>query len=97
MFNWFDSSEAKTFGDSLAGFYIERSAAHLKASKKKKGQKTGETIDKMFQQVAQFRAAHKLNIYKKAKLGNAFKWRLLEAGYDSEFVNELTHMLMVRL
>ncbi|MES2048075.1 MAG: hypothetical protein V4447_06725 [Pseudomonadota bacterium] len=96
MFNWFDTTEAKKFGRALAEYYIER-ASQIKAGKKKKGVKTGEIIDKMFDQVSQFRAGHKLNIYKKAKLGNAFKWRLLEAGYNSEFVDELTHILMLKL
>jgi hypothetical protein len=45
----------------------------------------------------QFGQTHKLNIYKKAKLGNAFKWILLEKGYDAQFVDELTKEVILAL
>ena len=51
----------------------------------------------MFEEVAEFKAAHKLNIYKKAQLGNAFKWTLKEAGYQASDVDALTVLLMRQL
>jgi hypothetical protein len=39
---------------------------------------------------------HKLKIYKKAKLGNAFKWKRLDANYGLEFVDELTKVLLLK-
>ena len=50
----------------------------------------------MFSQIQQFKMKHKLNIYKKAKLGNSFKWKLLEANYDPALVDELTKALMLK-
>ena len=44
-----------------------------------------------------YHAEHKLSVYKKAKLGNAFKWSLRDAGYDVDYVNELTEWLMLRV
>jgi hypothetical protein len=38
-----------------------------------------------------------MNMFKKAKLGNAFKWFLRDAGYDTEYVDGLTEWLMERL
>ena len=32
-----------------------------------------------------FHKEHKLGIYKKAKLGNVFKWKLKEVGFSEEF------------
>ena len=37
-----------------------------------------------------FKTRNKLNVYKKAKLAEAFKSKLLEAGYDSNLVDEVT-------
>jgi hypothetical protein len=50
----------------------------------------------MFIKIQQFKINHKLNIYKKAQLGNAFKWKLLEANYDQTLVDELTKVLMLK-
>lgn len=97
MLSWFDAREAKKFGEGLAAFFIERSP--IEASKKDAktfARKRAEVLDKMAQQVLQFRATHKLNIYKKAQLGNAFKWALRDAGYDSDYVDELTNWLSLR-
>jgi hypothetical protein len=40
---------------------------------------------------------HKLGLYKKAKLGNVFKWKLKELGYSPEFVERATKDLVTRL
>jgi len=40
---------------------------------------------------------HKLGIYKKAKLGNVFKWKLRELGYSPEFIEQATKEIITRL
>jgi hypothetical protein len=40
---------------------------------------------------------HKLGVYKKAKLGNVFQWKLKELGYSAEFVERATKELVTRL
>jgi len=40
---------------------------------------------------------HKLGVYKKAKLGNVFRWKLTELGYSKEFVERVTKELVTRL
>lgn len=50
----------------------------------------------MFSQIQEFKMKHELNVYKKAKLGNAFKWKLLEADYDPVLVDELTKLLLLK-
>src|SRR5258708_34345664 len=40
---------------------------------------------------------HKLGVYKKAKLGNVFKWKLTELGYSKSFVEHATKQLVTRL
>ncbi len=96
MFGWLDARDAQEFGISLAEFYIERIPLETPNKKGKSIEKKQEVINKMVSQIKQFKVKHKLNIYKKSKLGNAFKWKLLDANYDPEFVDELTKLLMLK-
>src|SRR6266404_9200813 len=40
---------------------------------------------------------HKLGVYKKAKLGNVFRWKLKELGYSTEFAERATKEIITRL
>jgi hypothetical protein len=44
-----------------------------------------------------FQKEHKLGIYKKAKLGNVFKWKLKELGYSDGFAERATREIITRL
>ena len=44
-----------------------------------------------------FHKERKLGIYKKAKLGNVFKWKLREAGYSETFAENATKEIITRL
>ena len=44
-----------------------------------------------------YQGEHKLGIYKKAKLGNVFKWKLKELGYSEEFAERATKEIVTRL
>lgn len=95
MLGWFDAKEAKEFGISLARFHIERIPLDETGKKGGTAAKQQESLNKMFQQMVRFRLEHKLNIYQKAQLGNAFKWTMKEAGYESEYVDQVTKQLML--
>ena len=97
MLKWLDAKEEQAFGKTLAEFYIERVPFESPFSEKKFATKTQEVLKKVDLQVQQFRSGRALNVYKKAKLGNAFKWSLRDAGYDTEYVDGLTEWLMLRL
>jgi hypothetical protein len=95
LFAWFDGREANEFGLSLAEFFAKRVPPEsIPATEKKPLQKAGEVISKLNDQVQRFRAEHKLNMYKKAKLANAFQWKLFDLGYDKVIVQELTKELL---
>jgi hypothetical protein len=96
ILNWFDADEARSFGQTLANFYIERlpPSADKQKSNEKREQ---EVLSKMFHKIAQFKLSHKLNIYKKAQLGNTFKWALRNAGYPSPIIDALTTQMMLKL
>lgn len=44
-----------------------------------------------------FHEQNKLGVYKKAKLGNTFKWKLRELGYSNAFAERATKELVTRL
>ena len=44
-----------------------------------------------------YQKEHKLGIYKKAKLGNVFKWKLKEFGYSDGFAEIATKEIITRL
>lgn len=97
IINWFDAREAEKFGQSLAQFVIERIPHSTEQKKNKSLAKQLEVVDKLYLQIDQFKAQHKLNVYKKAKLGSAFKFGLMNAGYDTTFVNQMTKGLLQKL
>lgn len=97
VMSWFDATQAKAFGVSLARYFIEKMPLESTDKQGRHAARTQQTLAKMQQQVEAFRQQHKPNLYKKARLGNAFKWTLGEAGYDSAYVDELTRWLMLRL
>lgn len=94
---WFNSVDAEKFGQSLAQFFIKKIPLSSKGAKNKVLTRQLETVDKMYFQIEQFKLHNKLNVYKKAKLGSAFKFELLAAGYKPEFVEQVTKGLMQKL
>lgn len=44
-----------------------------------------------------FHTEHKLSVYRKAKLGNVFKWKLKELGYSDSFAELATKEIITRL
>jgi len=44
-----------------------------------------------------YHSEKKLNLYKKAKLGNVFKWKLRELGYSDAFAERATKEIITRL
>lgn len=101
MLSWFNASEAEMFGESLARLVIERlpqvASKVSKVKTKKIDKKEEAAFSAIAQEILKFKQQYKLNIYKKAKLGNTFKWTLKDAGYDSSYVDQLTNWLMLQL
>ncbi len=44
-----------------------------------------------------FREQHNLGVYKKARLGNTFRWELIELGYARDFIDDVTQRLVVHI
>jgi hypothetical protein len=54
-------------------------------------------LDGLGARAVRYNSEHKLGIYRKAKLGNTFKWRLKELGYSVSFAERATKELVTRL
>jgi hypothetical protein len=54
-------------------------------------------VEGLSARAVRYREQHHLGIYKKAKLGNVFKWKLKELGYSDEFAERATKEIVTRL
>ncbi|KFN43365.1 hypothetical protein [Arenimonas oryziterrae] len=95
--SWFDAREAEAFGVTLAKFFSDRVPPDATDDSKKSSARHQQAVQGMLQLRDHFKTHHKLNIYKKAKLANAFKWTLREAGYDDALIDRLTMDVTVQL
>jgi hypothetical protein len=91
MPNWLDTSEVDRFVDEIVGNLVKRfPPLAAGAYSKKEFERLTKTHKSILDQVERFAAEHKLNIFKKARLGNRFKWALKEAGYPPMVVDAFT-------
>ncbi len=97
IFSWFDATAAREFGASLARSFIASMPAAGAVSDKKFEAKAKSAVAQFERGIAAFRRDHRLNFYQKAKLGNAFKWALKDAGYDDAYIEKITDLLMLKL
>ena len=54
-------------------------------------------LEDVCSKAAAFRSEHNLGVYKKARLGNTFRWELEELGYSKKFIETATEGLVVYL
>ena len=97
MFGWFNATRAEEFGTTLAKFFVEKMPADKKLNDAKFAAKTEFLLTKMSAQISVFKQEEKLNFYKTAKLGNAFKWTLKDAGIDETLSAKLVEWLVANL
>lgn len=98
VFGWLDTRAAKDFGANLATYFATQLPLEAKNLKDKKfAARTQGTMRQMSAKVVDFKSNESLNVYKKAKLCNAFKWTLRDAGYDTDYVEKLTDWLVTQL
>lgn len=55
------------------------------------------TLEEICRKALGFKERHGLGIYKKARLGNTFRWELTELGYDKGFAEDATQRLIVHI
>lgn len=94
---WFDARKSKEFGITLAKIFIEKIPAEKQLNEKVFAAKAQKVLAQATIQTVAFKRENNLNIYKKAQMGNAFKWALKEAGFNPEYINKLTKWLMLQM
>lgn len=97
VFTWFDASQAKQFANEVADFLIEKMPKDAPNKKDNLLKKRADVIAIVLWKVDEFKNANKLNIYKKAQFGTVLKFRLSEAGFEPDFVDEITHVVLTSL
>jgi len=95
ILQWLDTTEVDELADAIAAELIKRvPPSRLESQGRKAADRLRNTHEAIFARAAKFARTRKLNIYKKARLGNQFRWALKEAGYPAEFVESWTYELI---
>jgi len=98
VLDWFDARDAVTVGARLADHFLPAASSSVAVSKKAKAPRDWrEEVPRFRQRIAREAASLKLNLFKRAKLLNSFKWRLSEHGFDPKSVEELTQLVLMQL
>lgn len=98
ILNWFNTSEVEEFARALAQDLIGRMPPPSNsAGKRTTPERLRNTREAIISRTAAFARTHKINWYKKANLGNTFKWELRDAGYDEQFVDAMTYDVLLAI
>ena len=97
MFNRQRSRAIDDFAISLAREFANRCPPDNRPDNPGHRAKVASVVDETCNRAAAFRREQDLGMYGRAKLGTAFKLELKQIGYQDEFVDELTGLLLVTM
>lgn len=92
----FDTSAALAAGGLLAKIVLNVVPLVADQADIKYEKKLNAAMRKLNQQIDWLKLQHKFNLFQKAKLGNTFRWTLMDAGYEEAFAKDLTQWVLVR-
>lgn len=97
LFGGLSGKQIDEFAKGLALELSKRYPPALDAgSERRISQKRLTTLlEDTFSKAIEFKKQNKLGVYKKARLGNTFRWELQEMGYSKQFVEVATEGLIV--
>jgi len=97
LFGSTSGKDIDTFAKALAQDLAKRYPPALdKGSERKISQKRLTTIlEDTYTRAVAYKTEHKLGVYKKARLGNTFRWELQDMGYSEKFVELATEGMIV--
>jgi tetratricopeptide (TPR) repeat protein len=93
IFQWFNASEAQKVASDLADQFAPRTAPGGASAPKD----SVAALQELLRRADRDERLADLNFFKKAKLANTFKWRLLENGVERRTADHVTHSLLVHL
>lgn len=93
-----DTKEVESFATALAEDLGRRfpPASEKRTDPGAKNQ-LGVILEGLSKRAERFRDEKKLGLYKKAKLGNVFKWKLKDLGYSDGFIDHATNAVITRI
>jgi Flp pilus assembly protein TadD len=98
LLDWFNASEAVAAGATLADYFQPQSSSSATGRKKEGAPRDWrQDVPRFRQRISREAASLQLNLFKRAKLLNSFKWRLLELGFDANSADELTQVVLMQL
>ena len=96
LFDWFSTTEVDNFARALAKDLVGRLPPPIPdGGKRITPERVSNAREAIFARSAAFARAHPINWYRKAHLGNTFKWELLNAGCEQAFADSWTYDLLV--
>ena len=97
MIKLFSGSDVDQFAKDLAKDIGERYPAAIAndPGRKVSANRLTAILEEAFSRASEFAAQNKLGYFKKAKLGNTFRWELKDMGYDDKFIDVATEGLIV--
>jgi tetratricopeptide (TPR) repeat protein len=98
ILKWFNTREAVEVGTTLAdNFAPQTFLDSTTRDKQSSREKQAEAMQALIR-LAEGKVCNlQLNLYKRAKLANSFKWRLLEKGVERAIADELTQELLLQI
>lgn len=99
IFERFSSKDVDQFAKSLALEISKRYPPTLDQAKEKKisQNRIARVLEGAYNKAVDFKSEKQLGVYRKARLGNTFRWELTELGYSKPFVEMATEGLIVYL
>jgi hypothetical protein len=98
ILNFLDTTEVEKFATDLA---TDLSRRFPPASEKRTDagvrHQVKVILDGLAARAVRFHEQNRLGLYKKAKLGNVFQWKLKELGYSDEFAQRASKEIVTRL
>lgn len=97
LFGSVSGKQIDEFAKNLALELSKRYPAALdKGSERRISMKRLTTIlEDTYNRAIEFKRQHELGVYKKARLGNTFRWELEQLGYSKKFIELATEGLIV--
>jgi len=99
LFGAISSKDVDAFAKELAEDLSKRYPPALDQSggKTLSEKRLTRILEDVCNKAVEFKNEHKLGVYKKARLGNTFRWALEEKGYSKAFIETATEGLVVFL
>lgn len=96
LLSWFDTRVTDEFANAIADDLAGRVPVSVEGGQKPvTPERLRNAHEAIVARASAFARDHKLNWYTKARLGNTFRWILLEKGYEKEFADAWTHNVLV--